>query len=298
MRKLKEAIASQLWLRTLARHHSRMGWRDAPRYTRYAARAQAAFRGPSVQPPGAIADAAAEFNRQGYTWFHTEQTTALASAIQTKIDAQVAKLGDAAVWAPNTQYALGDVYQQFPEVDVLFRGVLGDFLRAAFGSEFKIFFGILYRSIHDPDGPSGSQVWHADGGPGTCINLMFCISDARPENGSMEILPWQDSLSIFRSETRARAPGDGKQWLTKFYERTIAERFAQSVAQPDAGPGLVYPFMNNTIHRGGFPKNGHTRTVFVFHVYPSIEPPQFDAYRAHGIAKTSPFPVDPGQTFG
>ena len=293
---LKQRISTWLWFRTLARHRSRMGRRDAPRYTKYAKHAQAAFR----HTPGETKQLqlGSQFREQGYTWFQNSETETLAHAIQNRLADEIREHGENHVWAADSRYALGDIYQRFPEIDALFRGTVGDFLRGALGSEFKIFYGIMYRSIHDPDGPSGSQRWHSDAGPGTCINLMFCVSEVGPENGAMEILPWPTSLQLFNAEAKQRLnnplSGDA---LHAFYENEISANLSDSIHQPQAGPGLVYPFLNNTAHRGGYPELDQERTVCIFHIYPADSPAPLDAYRTNGIPKTGPYPKDPAQVF-
>ncbi len=290
---VKNAISNWLWWRTLAAHRSRMGRHAAPPYTRYAEQARAAYRG---APPndGEIAGHAEAFRAQGFTWFRTAETERLAREMRAQLDEERRTHGDDKVWAADSRYALGDIYQRFPQVEALFRGDTGAFLRAAFGSEFKIFYGILYRSVHDPSGPTGSQVWHSDGGPGTCINLMFCLTEVGSQNGAMEILPWPDSLRLFGEEARRHLRG----WLDKeerqdFYSTRIDAVYTDRIAQPEADPGLVYPFLNNTVHRGGYPQPGEERIVCVFHIYPSVEPAPLDRYRETGIIKAGPYPKDP-----
>lgn len=293
---LKQKISTWLWFRTLARHRSRMGRHDAPRYTQFAKRAQAAARNLPNDPE--VLKLGQQFRDQGYTWFLNVETEALARGIQDRLTEEIRTHGKDQVWATDSRYALGDIYQRFPEIDAMFRGTVGEFLRAALGSEFKIYFGILYHSTHDPDGPSGSQRWHSDAGPGTCINLMFCVSEVGPQNGAMEILSWPSSMQLFKREATQRLhkhlKGDA---LHEFYETEISENFPDAVRQPQAGPGLVYPFLNNTVHRGGYPEAGHERTVCVFHIYPADTPAPLDRYRKDGITKTASYPKDPAQVF-
>ena len=290
---IKNLLSSWLWQRALKRHRSRMGRRYAPPYTEYARRAQAAYKGKLTSDPF-IANHSDAFRRQGYTWFRTDETEALARSMLRQIEEERRTLGDARVWAENSRYSLGDIYQRFPQVEQLFRGETGCFLKATFGSEFKIFYGILYRSVYNAAGPTGLQRWHSDSGPGTCINLMFCLTDVGARNGAMETLPWTDSLRVFRAEARAQPLGTmDKTSLQDFFSQEINSRFADRVSQPDSGPGLVYPFLNNTIHRGGYPEPGEERIVCVFHIYPSVEAAPLDQYRTRGITKTGPYPKDP-----
>lgn len=293
---LKQRISTWLWFRTLARHRSRMGRRDAPRYTKYAEHAQATSQNLPTDPD--VLNQGKKFREEGYTWFVNSETEALARAIQKQLAEELREHGEEQVWASDSRYALGDIYQRFPEIDAMFRGTVGDFLRSALGSEFKIFFGVMYHSTHDPDGPSGSQRWHSDAGPGTCINLMFCVSEVSPENGAMEILSWPSSMQLFEREAKQRLSehlkGDA---LHEFYENKISKGLSDAVDQPTAGPGLVYPFLNNTVHRGGYPETGQERTVCVFHIYPADTPAPLDSYLEKGIAKTASYPKDPAQVF-
>ena len=297
---LRTSVADWLWLRTVTEHRSRMGYRDSPRYTRYWKQAQKLSGGIAAQTPVGKKNAA-HFQRDGWAAFTTAETARAASEILAVMKAEEAT--GVETWRPNGRYALGDVWQKFPQVESLFRGVIGDFLQGAFNSHYKIFYGTSYRSWRQRDYPTGSELWHADGGPGTCINLMFCLTPSTRTNGTMELISWHDSLEIFRKEraiVRERIAQSGnslgegpRTTRAEFYAEQIAAHYAERIQQPTAGPGMIYAFTNNLIHKGGFPGAGEERYVLLFHVYPSAGPMPFDVYRERGVPKTAPLPRDP-----
>lgn len=294
--KIRNMVADALWLGAARKHRSRMGWRDAPRYTRYLDKARKQY---SARPDAVAAKRGEHFREHGWSSFTDNQTSELARSILAKIKAEEGN--GLAVWSADGRYQLGDLYQKFPEVEAFFRGPTGDFLRATYGANFKIFYGVCYRSEHAPSGPSGSQLWHADGGPGTCINLMWCLSPVSKENGAMECLNWQDTIQIFEGErgtTRGMLTGvadrmDRRSLLTEYYRNAIEQRFQSSINQPTGHEGLIFAFSNNTIHKGGYPQPGHERYVCVFHIYPSVVPTPYEAYGSKGIAKKGSNPQDP-----
>lgn len=304
--RLRQSVGDKLWLYSVGKHRSRLGFRDAPRYTTYLQRAQSSAPIAAAGDPEILA-AAANFAREGWAAFWRPENGELAHAMLQRLHDEEAQ--GLTTWLPNGRYALGEIYIKFPEIESLFRGSLGDFLHGVFGTHFKIYYGVAYRSRHDPEGAKDSALWHADGGPGTCINVMFCLSPVSTENGAMECLPWQDSLELFRTERRMvrerlaealRAEPDldrqgRRKVLTDYYRDRIAAEFSHRIVQPVGGAGLVFAFRNNLVHKGGFPKPGYERQVCVFHVYPSDKPTPFDRYRMEGIPKSGPYPTDPAE---
>jgi hypothetical protein len=301
---LKNGIRKYRRLAAIKTHQTRMIPQEAVLYTEYLRKAQAAFQGPPHQPNRSLDGHSQEFLNQGFTAFHSSETQALAESISAKIEAEE-KSGHT-VWDSNQRYLLGDAYQKFPEIAALFRGATGELLRRIYGAHFKIFYGVIMKSVHT-ESPSGSQLWHADGGPGTCINLMFCLSEVSRRNGAMEALPWAQSLEIYRNEDsafekeRRGAEGadtpvlreDYRKTLCDYYQDQIEKNYRGYVQQSEAPPGLILPFRNNVIHRGGYPDAGFTRTVCIFHIYPSEVPTPFEHYRKFGVPKTGPYPKDP-----
>lgn len=307
MNLLRQAISDQLFRHSMTRHRSRLGWRDAPRYSAD----WEACRQAMVEPlpdPGDLSSSITDFKRDGVTSFHSPVTQAVARSMTATL-ARRESAGEM-VWQDdpqtigNNRYA-GEVWRDFPELEDLFRADLGIFLQHYFGSHYRIWFALLYRNSPKREIRVGSQRWHSDSGPGSCVNVMFYLDETTPEDGPLEALPWQDALSIFRTERAALrgqpdqvdAAGDRNGALYDHYERVVADQHRNKVVQPHGPAGLVVPFLNNTLHRGGFPQPGHTRTALVFHCYPARQATPFERYREQGLAKRGSYPKDPGEDF-
>jgi hypothetical protein len=248
---------------------------------------------------------AREFDRKGFTSFWTPENRKLADAILGRIREEEAR--GAAVWTADGRYR-DDIYTTFPEIEQLFQGALGSFLTAVYRAHFKIFFGVLYRSERVGEPPTGSQLWHTDGGPGTCINVMLYLGDVSGEDGALECLPWDASLEIYGKELRsgvvqrrlrsALASGESERDVKcGFYREEISRSYRGRVEQPTGKAGLLVPFRNNILHKGGYPETGRVRHVCVFHVYPSATPTPFARYRSVGIPKTGSYPKEPAADF-
>jgi hypothetical protein len=137
---------------------------------------------------------------------------------------------------------------------------------------------------------------------------MFYLHPTGEGSGALEALPWDASLAIYERERRALRsarqalpPGSTKteirELISDFYERVIAEEYADRVKRPVGPAGLVIPFLNNNLHRGGYPAKGRARYAVVFHCYPSDRPADFARYRREGIRKTASYPKDPAAAF-
>lgn len=296
----RNLITDRLWLRALSMHRSRMGFRDSPRYTRYLKLAQ------HISPQSAKSllgqKNAENFKKEGWASFITPQTERIARDILSIIKSQEA--GGFNIWGNDNRYIFEDIWKIFPQLELLFRDEVGDFLHGVFGAHYKIFYGLAYRSKRlFEDLPQGSQLWHADGGPGTCINLMFCLTPSTKTNGTMELISWPDSLEIFRHELSAvrkftlisdiKSKESLRKARSEYYAKEIKRHFEDRIVQPKGSPGIVYAFSNNLIHKGGFPDFGEERYIILFHIYPSIKPTPFETYRTLGIAKSAPMPFDP-----
>ncbi len=295
----RNSIADKLWLRAIILHRSRMGFRDSPRYTHYLKLAQ------RISPQGAksvLSQKNAEhFLREGWASFITPQTEKIATEILSIIKSE--EMDNVNIWGPDNRYIHGDIWQKFPQLESVFRMEIGDFLRGVFRTHYKIFFGLAYRSKRlIEDQPQGSQLWHADGGPGTCINLMFCLTPSKVTNGTMEVISWPNSLELYRFERSAlrkfafissfKSKESVRTARAEYYAKEIKRR-AFRIEQPTGGAGMVYAFSNNIIHKGGYPNFGEERYVLLFHIYPSAKPTPYEAYRSSGISKLAPLPMDP-----
>ena len=308
LKTITDALRDHWHYRTIVRHRSKLGRDLAPQYTQYLERCRTAFGTP---PPatGALARAVTEFDARGFTSFRTEQDGKLVSAMLARIQDEERRGVD--VWDGDRRYR-HEIYTTFPEIETIFRGALGDFLMATYRAHFKIFYGVLYKSERASGAaPIGSQLWHADGGPGTCINVMVYLKDVAREDGAMECLPWEHSLTLYRGELAlvrdavARAAREGRtpsrdelrDVRCDYYGRQIEASYRSFVEQPTGQAGLILPFRNNIVHKGGYPEPGRTRYVCVFHVYPSDRTTPWERYRREGIAKSGNFPRDPAAEF-
>jgi hypothetical protein len=297
---LRRAVGSRLELRAVRKHRSRLGRRVAPRYSDYLAACQQQFGGARTANPE-IVEPAREFAAKGFTSFWTAENERLADAMLVKIRREEASGTE--IWDADGRYR-DEIYTSFPEIERLFQGVLGAFLTAVYRAHFKIFFGVLYKSERLAAAPTGSQLWHTDGGPGTCINVMFYLKDVSGEDGAMECLPWDASLAIYEKELcsgeirrRIRSGAHERDVKCALYLDEISRSHRARVEQPLGKAGLLLPFRNNILHKGGYPEEGRVRYVCVFHVYPSTTPPPFSRYRSVGIAKTGSYPRDPAADF-
>lgn len=274
-----------------------MGILAAPAYSRYLKRCQRAYRPDSAGDPAIVA-AARQFDEQGFATLWTPDTQALAESLMTKLADEEKR--DAGIWDADGRYAAAESYARFPELEGFLTGDLGDLYRAIYQAHFKIYYTVIYRSEHAASGPSGSQLWHADGGPGTCINTMIYLTDVGPDHGALDCLPWSETLEIFRRERRALRgleKPDERLSRAAYYRDEIENHYADRVVRPTGKAGLVVVFRNNLIHKGGFPAAGVTRYVSLFHAYASHKPTQFDRYRVTGTPKRGPYPVDPAEDF-
>jgi hypothetical protein len=299
---LKHTITDRLFLRSINKYRSKMGVRLAAPFAAYLEKCRATYTPHPISQQ--LIAAAERFSSDGFVAFWNEHNKSLADSILSKI-----KSMEAAGNCPwNDDYLFTrDPWQEFPEIEELFKSGLNDFMETLYGSHAKIFYAKLYKAVRTSSEPEGSQLWHSDGGPGTCTNVMFYLSEGTRENGAMEVVSWQDSIKIFADEKVAmrqmssgRTDQSGKplqriearRVLTDWYGDQIEERRIR-VSQPTGEPGMVLAFRNNTIHKGGFPSEGHVRYVIVFHIYPSMTPMLYEKYRDVGVPKTGAFPPDP-----
>lgn len=247
---------------------------------------------------------AEQFLKNGFCAFNTQKSKFIAKKILKHLKIEEKKYKQ--IWDKDTgKYLKGDIFQKFPYILDLFNSEIKELINQIYKSNFSIFYGILYKSSFNGKKPSGSQLWHVDGGPGTCINLMYCLSEISPENGSMKCLSWENSKYILRKlfkrfeklNINAKYHNLDKVTVRKeksmMMRQLINENFRPNIFQPQSEPGLVYAFKNNCVHSGGYPLEGFERYVCVFHIYPNEKKFDPKKYIQNGIIKTSPYPKDP-----
>lgn len=305
LNRMKKTVSSWLELRAIEQYRSRIGRRLAPKYDSYLRRARA--ENPCNREIDLEVKAAVnEFSAKGFTKIWSTKTEELARATLKYLEKQQA--AGETIWSERSENGsqdyLRDPWRDMPQFKQMFESHIEHFLVGYYRTSFKIFYGKMYRSEGGSERPSGSQLWHSDGGPGTCINVMVYLTPTDLTTGAMELLPWDTSLKIYESEFAADLrDGLAKYGETKrdricgFYADEIEKKYASMVEQPSGPSGVIVPFLNNTIHRGGFPDNGKHRIAIVFHCYPSHEQTDLEKYDGYGVAKVGPYPLDPAASF-
>ena len=296
---LHEGASDWLRLRSIQRDHSRFGWRQAPPFTTYLKDARRAFSGQPAM--GRFAAESKYFEAHQFVSAVTDETTRVLSSAYRRVMKDIESGRNVFVPAP----FLGPQWGGHPEIEQIFRGDLGNLIRAAFRSEFKIAHGAFGFK---KGGMSGPKIWHSDAGPGTCLNVFAYLSEGQRENGPTAILPWAESVQIFGKESawlRDRLRRDPemrkdkklrREAMAGYYKSEIEGRFADKVAVPSGPAGLMVIFNNNTLHAAQAPQPGHDRLVATFRVYPAITPPDFARLSETGISGKRGYP-EPREEF-
>ncbi|MBO8230550.1 MAG: hypothetical protein JJ841_004000 [Prochlorococcus marinus CUG1432] len=190
----------------------------------------------------------------------------------------------------------------------IFKNGIDEFIKSVFDSDYYIFYHSLYKSerLTKEKSPQGSQLWHADGGPGNCINLMICHSHIDESNGSMKIIEWEESknllvklhydyknlvrntLSINDFKNNRIFSREIKCSLLKKY---IEEKSIKYFQPESKNSGAIFAFRNNCVHAGGFTEFGSERIVSIMHIYPSINRSSLDEKFNKLHLKTKPYPL-------
>ena len=54
----------------------------------------------------------------------------------------------------------------------------------------------MFKSKHFNNQAVGSALWHTDGAPGTCLNIMFYPNGVTKKQGAMRFINWDDSRKL------------------------------------------------------------------------------------------------------
>jgi transcriptional regulator with XRE-family HTH domain len=300
---LRYKASDWLFSKSIPKYRTSMFWKQAKTYFNHWEICKKNFAEP-LSKSELILNATNQFNQKGFTTLQLAENKHLAKSIYEKIK-QKEKSGKR-VWlenAPNIENYFQNPLSDFDEIEKLFKGKLGELLRNIFQCNFNIFLMTMQHSKRTHEHASASQLWHNDGGPGTCINVMFYISKASDSVGAIEILPWEKSKDLLIKRRFAIRKGlknktektdTGKKEIrdlsTNFYRHQIDKDYKEFVERPVGDEGLVVLFSNNNIHKGGFPDEGHERYVCIFHCYPSDAPADFSYYREEGLKPKSNYP--------
>lgn len=299
-KQLKNRIVDALWIGALKRFRTRMGWRAGWKYQRHHNKSKSAYRSNLIMPSGIAVEAAKQYINAGWAAFAPPKTQEYTEEIIARLNDMESQ--SKIIWDEGGRFIGGDLWGEFPSIEQIFAHGLGDFIELAMGSNYKIFYGLMYKSERYAEEPTGSQLWHADGGPGTCMNLMLCLTGVSHKNGAMELLDWKNSLRIFHKERAAVRRISRELFSSGKPERSalrsqrakwiqgVIESEQLPVHQPEGPSGMMLAFNNNLIHRGGVVKGSQKRVVCIFHIYPSVENVPHSYYRMNGIEKQGPYP--------
>ena len=247
--------------------------------------------------------------KNGFFTYFDSETEQLSQQVYNKLE--VEGFVDAKIKDEQCQYKSGmshhmldypkESYTAFPELEKIFRGKTGDIIRGIFGCNFKINFGRIHKSENAiSDYPDGSQLWHSDGGPSTCMILFFHFSPVNENYGGTEILPWDISKQIYKASyrevyehQRSHTYKDRKE--ARYAKSTILKKYVELECLNDVvqlchdKPGLIGAMHNNNFHKGGFTKPGFKRLIFMAHVYPTHTETPYNVYKEIGTPKSEPF---------
>jgi hypothetical protein len=239
-----------------------------------------------------------DYNKRGYVFYKDPRLQDSFQEAYMKLNDKKLKWDGKTGRLINNPEAIIGVQLQY-----IFDHSVDSFLKSVLKCDYKIFYHTVYRTQRTSfdEQPQGSQLWHSDGGPGTCIILMLCYSSSTPENGSMECLEWPQSLGIHRYIERQYQKNKRlllhktKQEIRSFRAHATQQYLDNHKLIPSQPniitPGCIYAFNNNVIHRGGYGRVvGRTRIVSIMHVYPCLFASELEKKLANN-SKTTPYPL-------
>lgn len=302
---LKYGLLDAFWLWMMHRHGTPMRSFLIVKFTRYWHRCRRSFvRNDEFSP--AIRACAEKFEHDRLAVFRSEETARLSRDLCRKLREEEERGENH--WSDTSKYQDAIAFAKFPEIEALLRGDMGDCFRAIYGCEFKVYFCSIIKKWRRHDEPKGSELWHTDSHPGTCVKAIVHLSDVTPECGATEFIPWPETVEIVHrvnKEWRRLAKewdprtGDERRRFraakSELFSRKVERGYRSRVEQPCHGSGTVVFFSTNTLHRGGFPEPGHERYTLLATAYPADSPPPFDRYREIGTAKRDNYPRDPAE---
>ena len=193
-------IKDRLWLWAVKHYKSRLGFANRPHF-KYYEKSKKSFK-KEEEYHRTIVEAADHFNEYGWATITTPETKEIAASVLKELKSEEAT-GESPWSNEDGRYKNGDFWKKFPQLENLFLNTAGKFFKSVYQCEYKILFGVSYKSVNRNEHPVGSQLWHFDGSPGTCINLMYCLGPVGPENGAMECISWPDFLQYMKWNAKA-----------------------------------------------------------------------------------------------
>ncbi len=296
---IKGFLSTILTIFSISIYKSRIGWKRAKFYSDFHKFCQRKHKYINTSNENTTKKVE-ELKKNGFASFHTKSSSSIAKSIFKRL--KVFEEKGKKIWdneKHQSGHYQGDLWQDFPELKMFFKNDLEIFLKQYFNSNFKIYYGSLYKKTYST-GRSGSENWHSDSGPGICLNIMYYLESVEKKNGAMELLPWGISRKIFFREKISnflsllkKSHYFNKSDLVNFYNKIIDKKFFNNIVTVTGQGGLIVPFLNNTLHRGGYNEKNNSRTAIVFHCYPTFKNYDYEFYKQKGISKINPYPFDP-----
>lgn len=256
-----------------------------------------------------IQKASQKFFKNGYTQYSSQETKDFADRIYNKIR-KLEELDDQ-IWekgSKNSKRLIEDPYLKFPELELLLKGDLGNLVSSILGCNFDLFSLTLIKSEKEFDSRFGSQLWHVDGNPGSCLNIVFYLHKVDKNFDPTSLLSFKKTLKLTKNRrvlfrkfhekylnTKSEIDKDLKAQIRRAFSNhynKIIESDGLSF-QPTGPAGLIAAFRNNVLHRGGYPEDGFQRYIIALNFYPSKSKPNYNKYRKEGFKKLSNYPQIP-----
>ena len=106
------------------------------------------------------------FNQKGFTTFTNNKIKNNCEIIFNKLESS------SNIWDKSNSF-IGYPTNEFRvELIEIFKNGVDQFIKDTFKSDYYIFYHVMYKSerLKKDIKEQGSELWHADGGPGTCMN--------------------------------------------------------------------------------------------------------------------------------
>ena len=208
-----------------------------------------------------VVDAIGHFRNHGFCTYADANSAKAAAAIK----ATMAPWFEAHQSPSNVCEFDGNLWD-VPGVPELFGPCVQNLIRGVLGCEFHLFYGKAMRSRAATPEPDGSFLWHADGGPSTCIHLMLYLDDTDRGNGAIEFAAKSLNLELLLRSSLLWSSADRTERARR-YESVLRERGG---IRPVCGPtGTVILFWENLLHRAGWFDGARSRDALVFNIYPA-----------------------------
>lgn len=286
----------------IKKYKTTMFFLHAKKYNNYLNKCKKTFSSLDNQPKHV--NAAKKYLKTGACFFQDEVTIKIGKLILNKIKNSNNKLN----WNVNKKInkinLTSDVLKSFPELKELLERVVEPIANNIYKCNYKIFFGVMFKSKHFNNEAKGSALWHSDGAPGTCVNVMFYPNGVTKKQGAMQYISWDDSVNLilecdkfiankYNSSIKKFSKEDVRTSKANFYENGIALNKNINVYQPTSKKGSILFFQNNCLHKGGHPEKNEERLALIFNIYPHENKPDYEDWFQNGKKKSTNYPIEP-----